>query len=109
MARVEITRFTAGNRSREGASLPVAHLGNMRTEVLEVGKASVVTTLPGDEADGTGFVRVRAEADVWIVAGPAPVAEVPASGATRSGLRVSAGIAMDFAVARGDRIAVIEL
>lgn len=108
MARVEITYFTTGNRSREGGSMPVPRLPGMLTEVVVSSAASSLAALAGSESDGTGFARIHAGGDVWVASGAAPVAAVPAAGETRPGLRVKAGVPVDLALAAGERIAIVD-
>jgi hypothetical protein len=110
MARVEITFFTAGNRSIEGGSMPVPRLDGMVTEVLNSTTTSAATTTASTgRGPSTGFVRINAAADVWVVAGAAPVAVVPSTGTTQPGLRIPANTLTDLAVLEGDRIALIEV
>ena len=107
MARVEVTFFTAGNRSLEGGSMPVPRMAAMSTEVVTSGSSSVATTFASPSPEGTGFVRITSDGDVWAVAATTPVAVLPASGDRQPGLRVKAGQPTDLAVANGSRIAVI--
>ncbi len=107
MARIEITFFAAGNRSREGGTMPVPHALDMRTEALEVAaNQGATSTLSSTQPDGSGFVRVLADADLWVCAGRAPAAAFPAAGEQRPGFRVKAGAATELAVMAGDRVAV---
>jgi len=109
MARVDITFFSAGNRSREGGTMPVPRMQGMVTEAVASSASSAATTTASGDADGTGFVRILADADVWAVSGASPVAVAASTGQVQPGLRVKAGVPGDLAVAKGDRVAVINV
>lgn len=87
--------------------MPVPRMQGMVSEAVSSSATSAATTTSSGDADGTGFVRIIAEADVWVVAGATPVAVFPAAGQTQPGLRIKAGAPTDLAVAKGDRIAII--
>ncbi len=89
--------------------MPVLMAGTIVTEVLSSGGASVSTTTSSMARKGYGFVSIWAEVDVWVVIGPSPVAQVPASGAAAPGVRVSAGQVSDFAVSNGDKVAAVNI
>lgn len=88
--------------------MPVPRAHRLRTEAVESGATSTATNQASMAADGTGFARILATTDVWVVAGPQPVAEKPPTGEAGDGLRAQAGQPLDLALSAGDRIAVVD-
>jgi hypothetical protein len=86
--------------------MPVPRLAGAESEILTVGATSQATTLSNPSSRGrTGFVSVTAiGADLWVVAGAAPVAVAGAQG-----FAVLAGQTRDFAMEPGDKLAIVQL
>lgn len=108
MARVEITFGTTGNRSAEGASMPVIKGDSMTTQVITSGASSQQSDASA-APDGFGFVTVSADAAIWIVIGANPTAVVPTPGQKLAGIRLRANEASSFAVANGHKVALINI
>lgn len=106
MANACITFCTAGNRSIEGASLPVPRFEDAVSELVESSSTSEASTASSPLGSKSfGFVSITAiGGDIWVTAGPSPTAI-----AGEDGFPVLSGQTRDFAVSPGDRVAVIDL
>jgi hypothetical protein len=105
MASAAITFCTAGNRSVEGGTMAVPRMGGATSQILTVTGTSAATTAANPHPGRTGFVSISAiDGALWATAGAAPVAV-----AGTAGFAVLSGQTRDFAVAHGDKVAVIAL
>lgn len=105
-----IVSFVRTATSQIGGALPVEVGGSARTEAVAIGAASEQTSYSA--ASGESIVDVLAGADCWVEVGANPTAAAVASNTAGNGTgtsrKIMSGERMQFTVAAGDKVAVIE-
>lgn len=108
MASLYVTFSSAFPAPAKARNVPLAVGSMARTEVLEIPSQSTgPSTGTLSAAAGEDVVELLSEQDCWVAIGAAPDPDAVSGGATLGRL-IKADLPYQFAVATGDKVAVLE-